>query len=57
MYEISEAEIKFQSGSRYPSGTNAEGIEFDCCVQCFETHVIPAMLSMGFIKYETELSY
>jgi len=56
-YEISSVQISFEEGSSYPSGTDTETEQVDCCVKCFKEKVKPALENLGFKFRRTVTNY
>lgn len=45
---VSKVKIEGQEGTNYPEGSNIDTTIIDCCVACFEAHVLPALKALGF---------
>lgn len=52
-YDVSKAQIFKLEGDQFPEGRFVERTEIDCCVQCFDEFVVPALAALGF-KTRTE---
>lgn len=46
-YEVDKIIVKRECGESYPEGGHLEIEEFDICPECFETKLLPFMISQG----------
>lgn len=46
-FEIGEVSVSCQTGCRYPDSGEIETVEFDMCVRCFETRLLPLLAAQG----------
>lgn len=54
-YNTDEVEISHRRGWGYNSADyNIERIEIDCCGECFETKVLPALQAAGLKRGKTD---
>jgi len=57
LYDISEVEIRSKHGDSYPEGSHYTASEIDCCVKCFDSAVLPALVSLGFAVRVSEAEF
>lgn len=50
IYDRKKVEIGYIGDERYEN----EEVSFDICVECFQKHVEPVLLSIGAIKYKKQ---
>jgi hypothetical protein len=48
IHNIKAVKISTEEGSRYPECASINHKIIDCCSTCFEEHVIPALVALGF---------
>ena len=53
-FEYDEITILRHSGVRYPGCHTSEKTEFDCCPDCWEGKILPALKSLGAKPAVTE---
>lgn len=56
-FDVGEVEISCQIGSRYPEGGNYDIVETDCCVDCFDDRVKPALEALGAKFRDRQFDY
>ena len=55
-YKRADIEIHYWVGECYPESDCTEGWSIDCCAECFEEVVIPALKNAGF-KIPDKMEY
>ncbi len=58
-YDHSRIKIDAKIGSIYPEGDNRTGYRIDCCIECFDEEVKPAVeaLCVKWHEYDPESAY
>lgn len=48
IHDIKTVKVSTESGTSFPEGTHIDIKVIDCCSECFEEVVIPALTALGF---------
>lgn len=52
-----QVNIKKSEGAAYPETISREEKRIDCCTECFENVVVPALIELGFKLHTEQLDY
>lgn len=53
-FEVKRVTLEFEQGSSYPEGSMGTKTTVDCCADCWEDKVLPALRDLGAEPRETE---
>lgn len=56
-YSLDEVEVRHKSGVAYPDGGHGDEVEVDVCGKCFDTKLVPWLISQGAKIQSREWDY